>query len=303
MAMTRAQFAKSLQEGLNTHWGLEYMSHPEEYKRVFQIENSRKAFEEDQLVSGFGAAVVKPEGSGVTYDDAGEGWTSRYTHETIALAFAITEEAVDDNLYMSAGAKLAKALARSMQDTKEIKGAAVLNNGFNSSYPIGDAVALFSTAHPLVGGGTASNMLATPADLSEESLEAILIQIRKVQDDRGIPIAARAVDVIIPPDLEFVACRLLDSSLRTNTADNDINAINKKGIFGREPVIVTRLTDADAWFIKTDCPDGLKMFQRKAVATKAEPEFNTGNYRYKATERYSFGITDWRGVFGSQGAA
>jgi hypothetical protein len=302
MAMTRAQFAKQLQQGLNTVWGLEYRSHPEEWRKVFQVENSNKAFEEDQLVTGFGAAVVKPEGSAITYDEANEAWTSRYTHESIALAFALTEEAIDDNLYMQLGSKYAKALARSMQHTKEIKGAAILNNATSGSYTYGDGKALLATDHPLAGGGTGSNKLATPADFSEASLEDLLIQIRKTKDDRGIPVALRAVDLIIPPDLEFTACRILDSSLRTNTADNDVNAINKKGIFGRDPCVITRITDADFWGIKTDAQDGLKMFQRKAVSTKAEPDFNTGNYRYKATERYSFGVTDWRGFFGSEGA-
>lgn len=300
--MNRAQFARQLQQGLNTVWGLEYRSHPEEWRRVFQVENSKKAFEEDQLVTGFGAAVVKPEGSAITYDDASEAWTSRYNHETIALAFSITEEAIDDNLYMQMGSKYAKALARSMQHTKEIKAAAILNNAVTSGYTYGDGKVLLATDHPLAGGGTWSNMLATPADISEASLEDILIQIRKTKDDRGIPIALKAVDVIIPPELEFIACRILDSSLRTNTADNDINAINKKGIFGRDPVIVTRLTDADAWWVKTDAVDGLKMFQRKPVSTKAEPDFNTGNYRFKSSERYSFGVTDPRGVFGSMGS-
>ena len=301
MAMTRAQFAKQLQQGLNTVWGLEYRSHPEEWRKVFQVETSKKAFEEDQLVTGFGAAVVKPEGSAITYDEANEAWTSRYTNETIALAFSITEEAIDDNLYMQMGSKYAKALARSMQHTKEIKCAAVLNNATSASFLGGDGKALLASDHPLAGGGTFSNMLATPADLSEASLEDILIQIRKAKDDRGIPVALRAVDLVIPPDLEFVACRILDSSLRTNTADNDVNAINKKGIFGRDPVVITRLTDTDQWFVKTDAMDGLKFFQRKPVSTKAEPDFNTGNYRYKATERYVAGWTDPRGLYGSAG--
>lgn len=300
MAMNRAQFPRGLQEGLNTYWGLEYNSHPEEWKKVFAVESSKKAFEEDQLVYGFGGAVVKPEGSSVTYEEGGEAWTSRYNHDTVALAFAITEEAQEDNLYIQMGAKYSRALAKSMQHTKEVKGAAILNNGFSNTG--GDGVALFSASHPLAGGGTASNLLSTPADISEASLEDILIQIRKAKDDRGIPIALKAVDVIIPPELEFVTCRLLDSQLRTNTSDNDVNAINKKGIFGRDPVIVTNLTDADAWFIKTNANDGLKMFQRKAVETKMESEFGTGNIRFKARERYSFGWTDWRGCYASAGA-
>ncbi len=302
MAMTRAQFAKQLQEGLNTVWGLEYQSHPEEWKRIFKVESSKKAYEEDVLTTGFGAAVVKPEGSAFTYDDAAEAWTSRYTHETIALGFQITSEAVEDNLYMSAGAKLSKALARSMQHTKEIKCAAVLNNGFSASFTGGDGVALFSASHPLAGGGTFSNLLATPADISETAIEDLLIQIRKCKDDRGIPIALRATDVIIPPELEYIACRILDSTLRTNSADNDVNAINRKGIFGRDPIIITRMTDADQWGILTDAADGLKMFQRSPVQTKMEPEFNTDNFRYRAKERYSVGWSDPRAIFGSQGA-
>lgn len=302
MAMTRAQFAKQLQEGLNTVWGLEYQSHPEEWKKIFKVENSKKAYEEDVLTTGFGAAVVKPEGSAFTYDDAAEAWTSRYSHETIALGFQITSEAVEDNLYMSAGAKLSRALARSMQHTKEIKCAAVLNNGFSSSFLGGDGVALFSASHPLAGGGTFSNLLSTPADLSEASIEEILIQIRKAKDDRGIPVALKAVDLIIPPELEFIACRILDSTLRTNTADNDINALNRKGIFGRDPVIITRLTDPDFWAIKSDATDGLKLFQRSSVQTKMEPEFNTDNFRYRAKERYSVGFSDPRCIYGSQGA-
>jgi hypothetical protein len=302
MAMTRAQFAKQLQQGLNTVWGLEYRSHPEEWRKVFSVENSKKAFEEDQLVTGFGAAVVKPEGSSITYDEANEAWTSRYTHETIALAFSLTEEAIDDNLYMQMGAKYAKALARSMQHTKEIKCASILNNATSGSFLGGDGKSLLATDHPLAGGGTQSNKLATPADFSEASLEDILIQIRKAKDDRGIPIALRAVDLIIPPELEYTACRILDSSLRTNTADNDVNAINKKGIFGRDPVVITRMTDGDMWLVKTDAQDGLKLFQRKAVSTKAEPDFNTGNYRYKATERYVAGWTCPFAIYGSEGA-
>jgi len=301
MAMNRANFAKLLQQGLNTVWGMEYNQYPEEWKKVFMVESSKKAFEEDQLVYGFGGAVVKPEGSSVTYDDGGEAWTSRYNHETIALAFNITEELVEDNLYMSTGAKYTKALARSMQHTKEIKGAAILNTGFSTTY--GDGVALFSASHPLADGGTASNILSTPADISEAALEDILIQIRKTTDDRSIPVAMKAIDVIIPPELEYVTCRLLDSQMRPGTPDNDVNAINKKGIFGKEPVVVTRLTDPDAWFIKTDINDGLKMFQRVGVQTGAERDFNTGNYRYKARERYAFGATDWRGCFASSGSA
>lgn len=301
--INRSQFAKELQLGLNAVWGLEYNSYPEEWARVFKTETSKKAFEEDVLTTGFGAAVVKPEGASITYDDASEAWTSRYNHETVALAFAITQEAIEDNLYMSMGAKYAKALARSMVHTKEIKGAAVLNNGFSGSYLGGDGVALFSASHPLTGGGVQSNLLATPADIAEASIEDLLVLIRKAKDDRGIPVALKATELIIPPELEYVATRLLDSTLRTNTADNDINAINKKGIFGRDPIVVTRLTDSNAWFIKTDAQDGLKMFQRVAVSTKMEDDFNTGNFRFKSRERYSFGWSDFRSAFGSSGSS
>lgn len=301
--MNRAAFARSLEEGLNTVFGLDYDSYPEEWRRVFEVVTSKKSFEEDQLVTGFGGAPVKAEGAAITYDEGSEAWTARYQHETIALAFAITEEAIEDNLYMSMGAKYAKALARSLQHTKEIKAAAILNNAVAAGTTYGDGKPLLSTAHPLTGGGTASNKLATPADFSETALEDILIQIRKVKDDRGIPVALKAVDVIIPPELEYIACRILDSNLRPGTADNDINAINKKGVFGKAPAVVTRLTDADMWFIKTDCPDGLKHFNRKGVVKKMDTDFATGNYRYKARERYSFGCTDFRSIFGSEGAA
>lgn len=302
MAMNRTQFARLLQEGLNTVWGLEYNSYPEEWKQVFKVESSKKAFEEDQLVTGFGAAQIKSEGAAFAYDEAMEAWTSRYDHKTVALGFKISQELIEDNLYMQTSAKYARALARSMQHTREIYGAAVLNNGFGT-FLIGDGQPLFSASHPLSGGGVASNLLGTPADISEQAIEDLLVQIRKTKDDRGIPVALKPTDVIIPPDLEFVTCRLLDSVLRTNTADNDVNAINKKGIFGRDPVIVTRLTDTNAWFIKTDCPDGLKSFDRIAVQTKFDEDFNTGDYRFKARARYSHGASDWRGCFGSSGAS
>jgi len=299
--MTRAQFARQLQEGLDTVWGLEYNSHPEEYKQVFKIENSKKAYEEDQLTTGFGAAVVKPEGTAITYDDAAEAWTSRYVHDTIALGFQITQEAIEDNLYMTMGAKYSKALARSMAHAIEIKTASILNNGFSSSYTGGDGVALFSASHPLAGGGTFSNLLATPADFSETALEDLLIQIRKCKDDRGIPIALRATDIVIPPELEYIASRILNSTQRPGSPDNDINAINRKGIFGRDPIIVTRITDPDMWAVKTDADNGLKMYIRVPVQTKMEPEFNTGNMRYAARTRFSAGWSDPRGIFGSQG--
>jgi len=297
--MTRAQFAKLLQDGLNTVFGLEYKKYAEEWRGCFDVESSIKAFEEDQLVTGFGEAAVKAEGASVSFDEAAQGWTARYTHETIALAFAITQEAIEDNLYMSMGSKYAKALARSMQHTKEIKGAAIFNNAVAAGTTYGDGKTLLNTAHPLTSGDTASNMLATVADLSESSLEDILIQMRKAKDDRGIPIAIKAKGLIIPPDLEYVAHRILRTKLRPGTADNDANAIKDKGLFGNEPKVVTRITSGTNWFVRTDINDGLKYFQRKALKRTMDTEFETGNYRYQTRERYSFGATDWRGIFGS----
>lgn len=301
--MNRANFAKELEEGLNTVFGLDYKTHMEEWRPCFEVQNSKKAFEEDVLVSGFGAAPVKAEGSSTAFDEGSEAWTSRYTHETIALQFAITEEAIEDNLYMSMGAKYAKALSRSMIHTKEIKAAAVFNNAFSASYAGGDAKALLATDHPLAGGGTFSNKLSTAADFSETALEDILIQIRKAKDDRGIPIALTPEMVIVPPELEYVACRVLDSTLRPGTADNDVNAVNKKGIFSSAPHIITRLTDADAWFVKTDCPDGLKYFDRVGLKKRIKTDHDTGNYQYLVRERYSLGWTDPRTLYGSEGAA
>ena len=298
--MTRAQFAKLLQDGLNTVFGLDYKQYPEEWRHCFDVESSKKAFEEDQLVTGFGEAAVKTEGSGVVYDEAQQGWTARYVHETIALAFQITQEAIEDNLYMSMGSKYAKALSRSMQHTKEIKGADIFNRAFDTNYKGGDGQPLLSASHPLVGGGTYSNLLATPADLSETALEDILIQMRKAVDDRGIPLALKAKSLIIPPDLEYVAHRILRSTLRPGTADNDANAIKDKGIFGSDPKVVTRLTNASAWFIKTDCMDGLKHIKRKGLSRKMDTDFDSGNYRYMTRERYSFGWTDPRTLYGSQ---
>jgi len=297
--MTRAQFAKLLQDGLNTVFGLEYKKYAEEWRGCFDVESSIKAFEEDQLVTGFGEAAVKAEGASVSFDEAAQGWTARYTHETIALAFAITQEAIEDNLYMSMGSKYAKALARSMQHTKEIKGAAIFNNAVAAGTTYGDGKTLLNTAHPLTSGDTASNMLATVADLSESALEDILIQMRKAKDDRGIPIAIKAKGLIIPPDLEYVAHRILRTKLRPGTADNDANAIKDKGLFGNEPKVVTRITSGTNWFVRTDINDGLKYFQRKALKRTMDTEFETGNYRYQTRERYSFGATDWRGIFGS----
>ena len=253
-------------------------------------------------MTGFGAAQVKDEGSSAAIDTAAEGWTARYTHETIALQFAITEEAIEDNLYMQMGSKYAKALARSMQHTKEIKAAAVLNNAFSGSYLGGDKKALLATDHPLTGGGTFANKLATAADFSETALEDILIMIRRAKDDRGIPIALMPKMIVIPPELEYVATRILSSTLRPGTNDNDVNAIVKKGIFTQPAHVITRLTDTDAWFIKTDVNDGLKYFDRKGLSKRVKTDHDTGNYQYLVRERYSFGWTDPRALFGSEGA-
>ena len=289
--MTRAQFAKLLQEGLNTVFGLEYKKYAEEWRSCFDVENSTKAFEEDQLVTGFGGAAVKAEGAGVTFDEAQQGWTSRYTHETIALAFAVTQEAIEDNLYMTMGAKYAKALARSMQHTKEIKAASIFNNAGNAAVAYGDGQALLSSVHPLTGGGTLSNLLAA-TDLSESALEDALVMIRKMTDDRGIPVALKAKSLIIPPELEYVAHRILRSNLRPGTADNDANAIKDKGLFSATPKVITRLTSPVNWFIKTDVNDGLKYFNRKSLKRSVETDFHSGNYMYQCRERYSLGASD-----------
>jgi len=299
--MNRARFRKQLQEGLNTVFGLEYRRYEQEWRPIFDVANSSKAYEEDVLLAGLAGAPVKPEGAPVAYDMGGEAFVSRYVHETIALAFAITEEAEEDNLYGSVGQKYARALARSMQHTKEVKGAAILNNGFSASFPGGDGVALFSTSHPLFGGGTQSNTFATQADLSETSLEEALIAISKFVDERGIPVAVRGQRLIVPPDLIFVAERLLASTGRPGTADNDVNAIRSMGMLPGGMAQNHRLTDSNAWFIKTDCPDGLKHMVRKNIQRGLEGDFETGNMRYKARERYSFGWSDYRGVFGSSG--
>lgn len=303
MALSRADFRKQLQEGLNTVFGMAYKSYAEEWRQIFKVENSSKAFEEDVLMAGFGAAPVKGEGAGVEYDEAAESYVARYNHETIALAFAITEEAEEDGLYGALGAKYAKALARSLQHTKEVKGSNILNNGFSASFPGGDGVALFSTSHPLWGGGTQSNKLATPADLSEAALEEAMIQIADWVDERGIPIAVMAESLVIPTELTFIAERILKSPYRPGTSENDINALNKGGYLPKGVKINHRLTDPDAWFIITDCPDGLKHMVRKKVSRGVEGDFETGNMRYKARERYSFGWSDYRGAFGSEGAA
>ena len=299
MAMNRASFAKMLEPGLNTLFGLEYDSYPAEYEAVFESNTSQKAFEEDVLLAGFGNAPTKSEGSAVSYDAASQQWTARYQHETIALAFSITEEAEEDGQYGSIASRYTKALARSMASTKEIKAANILNTATTANG--GDGAPLLSAAHPTQAGNQ-SNILATPADLSEVSLEAILIQISDMKDDRGLRVASQGTQLIIPTAYTFVAERLLESQLRTATADNDINAIRQGGYLPQGYHIMRRLTDSDQWFVQTDIPDGLKMFQRSPMKKGMEGDFETGNVRYKVRERYSFGATDWRGIFGSQGA-
>ena len=299
MAMNRASFAKMLEPGLNTLFGLEYDSYPAEYEAVFESNTSQKAFEEDVLLAGFGAAPTKNEGASVSYDDAGQQWTARYQHETVALAFSITEEAEEDGQYGSIASRYTKALARSMSSTKEIKAANVLNEATSAN--IGDGTTLLSTSHPTQNGNQ-SNTLATAADLSETSLEAILIQIADMKDERGLRIAAQGTQLVIPTAYTFVAERLLESQLRTGTADNDINAIKSGGYLPKGYHVMRRLTDSDAFFVQTDVPDGLKMFQRSPLKKGMEGDFETGNIRYKVRERYSFGVTDWRGIFGSEGS-
>ena len=302
MAISRAQLLKELLPGLNALFGLEYATYGEEHKEIFETETSERSFEEETKLSGFSAAPVKNEGSAIAYDNGQEAWTARYNHETIALGFSLTEEAIEDNLYDSLSARYTKALARGMSYTKQIKAAAVLNNGFSSSYPGGDGVELFSTAHPLVSGGTNSNEPATPADLSETSLEAAVIQIAAWTDERGLLIAAKPKKLIVPPSLMFVATRILETELRVGTADNDINALKSNGSIPGGYAVNHYLTDTDAWFLTTDVPNGLKHFVRTPLATSMDGDFDTGNVRYKARERYSFGWSDPLGVFGSPGA-
>ena len=301
MAISRQQLAKELEPGLNALFGLEYANYENQHVEIFEIENSDRAFEEEVMLSGFANAAVKAEGSAVTFDTANESFTSRYTHETIALAFAITEEAIEDNLYDRIATRYTKALARSMAQTKQIKGANILNNGFNSSFPGGDGKELFATDHPSQSGDQ-RNELATSADLSETSIEQALIDIAAFTDERGLKIAARGVKMIIPSELQFTAERILRSPARVGTADNDLNALASKGMLPQGYVVNNFLTDTDAFFIKTDIPNGLKMFNRAGIKTAMEGDFDTGNMRYKARERYSFGFSDWRGMFASPGA-
>ena len=302
MAISRQQRAKELEPGLNALFGLEYKNYENQHTEIYDIENSDRAFEEEVMLSGFANAAVKAEGSAVTFDTANEAFTSRYTHETIALAFAITEEAIEDNLYDRIATRYTKALARSMAQTKQIKAANVLNNGFDSSFPGGDGKELFATDHPTQSAGTLANELSTSADLSETSLEQAMIDIAAFKDERGFKIAARGLKLIIPSELQFTAERILRSPARVGTADNDLNALSSKGMLPQGYVVNNYLTDTDAFFIKTDIPNGMKMFNRANLKTAMEGDFDTGNVRYKARERYSFGFSDWRGMFGSPGA-
>ena len=301
MAISRAQLVKELEPGLNALFGLEYKNYANEHSQIFDTENSDRAFEEEVMLSGFGNAGVKPEGSSVNYDAATETFTARYTHETLALAFSITEEAIEDNLYDRLASRYTKALARSMANAKQVKAANVLNRAFNSSYTGGDGLELCSTAHVIVSG-TEQNELSTAADLNETSLEQAMIDIAALTDERGLKIAAQGRKMVVPSALQFTAERLLKSVGRTGTADNDISAVVSMNVIPQGYVVNHYLTDTDAWFIKTDVPNGLKHFVRAPIKTAMEGDFDTGNVRYKARERYSFGWSDWRGVFGSPGA-
>jgi len=301
MAISRQQLVKELEPGLNALFGLEYKRYENQHLEIYDVENSDRAFEEEVMLSGFANAAVKPEGSGVTFDNAQETYTARYTHETIALAFAITEEAIEDNLYDRIATRYTKALARSMANTKQVKAAAVLNNAFNTNFLGGDGVELCSAVHPTIAG-TYSNELGTSADLNETSLEQSLIDIAAFTDERGLKIAAKGMKLIIPSELQFTAERLMKSQGRVGTADNDINAIGSMGMIPQGYVVNNYLTDTDAFFIKTDVPNGMKMFNRAPLKTAMEGDFDTGNVRYKARERYSFGFSDARGIFGSPGA-
>jgi hypothetical protein len=302
MAISRSQLVKELEPGLNALFGLEYQNYANEHAEIFDTENSDRAFEEEVMLSGFANAQVKGEGQGVSYDQAQETFTSRYTHDTIALAFSITEEAIEDNLYDRLASRYTKALARSMANTKQVKAANVLNNAFDSSFAGGDGKELCATDHPTIAG-TFSNELATAADLSETSLEQALIDIAAFTDERGLKIAARGMKLIIPSELQFTAERLMKSAGKVGSANNDINAVVSMGMVPQGYVVNHYLTDTDAFFIKTDVPNGLKHFVRSPINTKMEGDFDTGNVRYKARERYSFGFSDPRGIFGTPGAA
>ena len=302
MAISRAQLAKELEPGLNALFCMEYARYDNEHDEIYETESSDRAFEEEVLIVGFGDAKVKTEGQGVSFDNASEGFTARYTHETVALAFALTEEAVEDNLYDRLGARYTKALARSMAHTKQVKAANVLNNAFNTSFAGGDGQPLVSLSHPLAYGGTLANRATTMADLNETSLENALITMSTFVDDREMILALQGTKLIVPPQLQFVVDRLLETPGRVSTADNDINAVKNMGMLPQGYAINHFLSDTDAWFLLSDCPDGFKHFERSPVSTSMEGDFDTGNVRYKARARYSFGYSNPRCVFGSQGA-
>ena len=301
MVISRMQLVKELEPGLNALFGLEYDRYENQDKEIFDTESSDRAFEEEVMLGGFANAAVKPEGQGIVYDDAQETYTARYTNETIALAFALTEEAVEDNLYDKLSTRYTKALARSMANTKQVKAANILNNAFAAANPGGDGVPLNSAAHPTLSANQ-TNTLAVAADLNETSLEQMLIDIANMQDERGMRIALRGMKMIIPVNLQFIAERLMKSAGRPGTADNDINATKNMGMVPEGYVVNNFLTDTDAWWIKTDAPNGLKHFNRAPIRTAMEGDFDTGNVRYKARERYSYGWSDWRGIFGTPGA-
>ena len=303
MAISRAQLLKELLPGLNALFGLEYARYGEEHKELYETETSERSFEEETKLSGFSAAPVKNEGSAIAYDNAQEAWTTRYNHETIALGFSITEEAVEDNLYDSLSARYTKGLARAMAYTKQVKAAAVVNNGFSAGYPGGDGVSLFNTAHPLINGGTNANTPSTQVDLNETSLEAAVIQIAAWTDERGLLIAAKPKKLIVPPPLMFVAKRLLDTELRVGTTDNDINAIKQMGAIPEGYTVNHFLTDTNGWYLTTDVPNGLKHFIRSPLSQSMDGDFDTGNVRYKSRERYSFGWSDPLGIWGSSGSS
>ena len=301
MAITRAQLLKELLPGLNALFGLEYEKYENEHAEIYETENSDRSFEEEVKLAGFGAAPVKPEGSAIAFDNAQESYTARYNHETVAMGFSVTEEAMEDNLYDALSARYTKALARGMAYTKQVKAASLLNNGF-TTFNSGDGVTLFSTSHPTVAGGNNANRLATNADLNETSLEQMVIDIAAFVDERGLLIAARPRKLIVPPALMFVATRLLQTELRTGTADNDLNALRSNGSIPEGYRVNHYLTDADAFFLTTDVPNGMKHFVRTPMATSMDGDFDTGNVRYKARERYSFGVSDPLGIYGSPGA-
>jgi hypothetical protein len=302
MAISRAQLLKELVPGLNALFGLEYARYGEEHKEIYETETSERSFEEETKLSGFSAAPVKNEGSAIAYDNAQEAWTARYNHETIAMGFAVTEEAMEDNLYDSLSSRYTKALARGMAYTKQIKGANILNNGFSAQFTYGDGQPLFSTAHPLISGGVNSNRPTTGADLNETSLENAVIQIAGWTDERGLLIAAKPKKLILPVALQFVATRLLETELRVGTNNNDINAIKNNGVIPEGFTVNHYLTDTNAWFLTTDVPNGLKHFIRTPLTNSTDGDFDTGNFRYKARERYSFGVSDPLGIYGSPGS-